>query len=68
MVAEEAALFIEGVLPEELAGAPRGRDPLRFANNHSRARQASNGEPIERHYDLVVACRLRSPITDLEQL
>ena len=68
MVAEAAARFIEGVLPKELAGAARGRDPLRFAKDFPRAREASDGEPIERHHDLVIACRLRPEIADLKQL
>ena len=68
MVAEAPVLFIEGVLPEELTGAARGSDPLRLAKDFARARQASNGKPIQRHYDLVIACRLRSLIADFEQL
>ena len=58
MVAKAAALFIEGVLPEELAGAARGSDPFWLAKDFSRAREAGNGESIKRHHDLVVACRL----------
>jgi len=38
VVAETAAPFVKGVLPEELAGAARGRDPLRLAKDFSRAR------------------------------
>lgn len=68
MVAKAPVLFIEGVLPEELTGAARRSDPLRLAKDFARVRQASNGQSILRHYDLVIAGRLWSLIANSEQL
>jgi len=67
-MAEAPTFLIEGVLPEELAGAARGSDPLRFAEDLSRARKACDGEAVERHHDLVVARWLGAPFSSFEQL
>src|SRR5262245_55716062 len=68
MVAETAALFIEGMLPEELAGAACGRNPLRLVKDFSRMCQSRNREPIEGNYNLFIAGWLAPLLADFEQL
>jgi hypothetical protein len=68
MVAETATLFIEGVLPEDLAGTARGRNPFWFAKDPSCVRKSSDCEAVEGNDDLVIACRLPSPIPHFDQL
>ena len=68
MVAETTIIFIEGVLPEELAGAACGRNPLRLIKDFSRMRQSRNREPVEGNDDLFIAGWLAPLIADFEKL
>jgi hypothetical protein len=47
MMADAAALLIEGLLPKELAGPTRGFNPLRFVKDFSCVRKTSNSQAIE---------------------
>jgi hypothetical protein len=68
VMAKLAAGLVEGILPQEFAGATRSLDPIGFAEHFSRMREPRDGKPVQGDHDLLVTRRLLSLIANFEQL